>query len=254
MIPVFIGWDSRETVAYQVLVHSLIIRSSEPLAITAVGNQVLPKALWHRERGPFDSTEFSNARFLVPALMGFEGWAIFMDCDMLCLADLAELWAQRQDQYAVMVRKHDYRPSGQRKFLDQVQTRYARKNWSSLMLLNCAHPHTRSLTAEYVNQAAGLDLHGFSWTTEEQIGALRGPWNELAVEGGHCSPSPSLVHFTEGGPWHGYLGLQHAQAWVEELDAMVADANPTAESHTKTRLTMGREALEYRVGFFRELG
>ena len=94
MIPVFIGYDRRETVAYHVLAHSLLKHATVPLAITPIGNDTLPKGRWWRERGPHDSTDFSNARFMVPALMGYRGWAIFMDCDMVALGDIAELFEQ----------------------------------------------------------------------------------------------------------------------------------------------------------------
>ena len=88
MIPIFIGHDSREILAWHVLAHSIIRRSSEPGSITPIGNAVTHKPVWWREKGQHDTTEFSNARFAVPALMGYQGWAMFMDCDMLCLADI----------------------------------------------------------------------------------------------------------------------------------------------------------------------
>lgn len=251
MIRVFIGWDSRETVAYHVLSHSIITRARQPVTIAPVGNATLPPELWWRDKGPYDSTEFSNARFAVPALCGFEGWALFMDCDMVCLDDLGELWDQRDEQYAVMVRKHQHIPNQATKFLGAPQTRYARKNWSSLMLLNCEHPDTQALTADFINKAAGLDLHGFAWTTEAHIGELVGPWNDLVLEG-RCGSS-SLPHFTEGGPWHGYVSQAHAEAWCDELDALLgADGgNPRAESTYRRRFGANQESLEYRVEFKR---
>src|SRR5262245_22819443 len=105
-IPVFIGWDSRESIAYHVLAHSIIERASLPTAITAVGNETLDRNTWGLKRGDKDSTEFSRARFAIPALANFRGWAIYLDCDMLCLSDIKRLWDQRDDQYAVMVVKH----------------------------------------------------------------------------------------------------------------------------------------------------
>ena len=42
-------------------------------------------------RTPCQSTEFTYTRFLVPYLCGYQGKAIFIDCDMLCLGDIAEL-------------------------------------------------------------------------------------------------------------------------------------------------------------------
>lgn len=174
---IFIGYDKRETIAWHVLAHSIIRRSSIPVSITPIGNDTLPKDMWWRPRGPHDSTDFSNARFLVPYLCNYEGIAVFMDCDMLCLTDICELRDEFDDQYAVMVRKHQYCPASSTKFLGQEQSRYARKNWSSLMLFNCAHPNARNLSLDYVNNSPGFDLHQFAWT--DQIGSVGDGWNQL---------------------------------------------------------------------------
>ncbi len=179
MLNIFIGRDSAEDIAWHVLAHSIIRRTKTPIAITPIGNEVLSQDIWWRGRGPHDSTEFSNARFLMPYLMGFKGIATFMDCDMLCTTDIDELFSLYDSDYAVMVRKHNYNPTTKTKFLGQEQTQYSRKNWSSLMLMNCAHPMCRELTIEYVNSAAGLDLHGFAWCPEQFIGDLPDSWNHL---------------------------------------------------------------------------
>jgi lipopolysaccharide biosynthesis glycosyltransferase len=137
--------------------------------------------------------------------MGYQGWAIFMDCDMLCRGDISELWALREDRYAVLCVQHDHRPNESAKFLGEVQSAYPKKNWSSLMLLNCAR--CTALTPDYVNTASGLQLHRFDWLDgDHQIGALPDRWNHLvdvqpaprqpAAEGG-----PTLLHWTLGGPW-----------------------------------------------------
>lgn len=238
MIPVCIGYDPAEKVAWHVLASSLIERSTVPLAITPVGNTVLPKGIWWRERGPMDSTEFSNARFTVPRLMNYQGWAIFADCDMLATADIEELWAQRDDRYAVMVVKHSHTPKEETKFLGAKQTVYPFKNWSSLMMFNCAHPHCRELTPKYVNTAPGLDLHGFAWTTPESIGAISGLWNVLTIgpnevlhpEVISTEETPALIHYTRGGPWHGYRDAM-AKLWDTELLEMLAQGNPKAEAN-----------------------
>lgn len=182
MIRLHLGYDPAETLAWHVLAHSIIRRTTEPLAITPVGNTTLPETLWWRERGPYDSTDFSNARFAVPALQNYEGWALFMDSDMVMFDDIAELWEQRDNQYAVMVVKHTHEPREKTKFLGATQTTYRRKNWSSLMLFNCGHPACRDLTPKYINSAPGLDLHGFAWAPDETIGTITGAWNVLSVD------------------------------------------------------------------------
>lgn len=214
------------------LANSIISGTSEPVALTPIGNNVLPPTIWWRSKGPYDATEFSNARFLVPYLMEYRGWAIFLDCDMLALDDLEELWNQRDDRFAVMLRKHDYRPRATRKFLGEPQTQYPRKNWSSLMLMNCGHPCCQELTVDYCNSAPGLDLHGFAWCPDQFIGELAGPWNVLVKHEDDIRlelvAKPSLVHFTEGGPWHGYTVQPFARLWSRGLASMMTENNPSA--------------------------
>ncbi len=170
-------------------------------------------------------TEFSLTRFLVPALSQYRGWSLFMDCDMLSRADFAELAAftERAGDKAVLVCKHDYVPRTSRKMLDQVQTRYARKNWSSVMLMN--NSRCTGLTPEYVNNASGLELHRFAWTTDASIGELPLEWNWLVGEYPH-NPTAKIVHYTLGGPYFSeYRGCDYAEEWFEENRRMNFAAN-----------------------------
>ena len=219
MLSIHIGYDPRESVALYTLAHSIVRRSSIPVAISPLVQRQL-KHLYRRARGPTESTEFSMTRFLVPALSGYRGWSVFMDCDMLCRADIAALAAEieRQPDKAVLVCKHDYTPRTERKFLDQVQTRYTRKNWSSLMVFN--NERCRSLTADYVNSATGLELHGFAWTDDAAIGELALEWNWLVGEYPY-NPAARIVHFTIGGPYfRPYRDCDYAAEWFAERDSM----------------------------------
>ena len=170
MIRVFIGYDAAERVATSVLAHSINVHASEPVAITPVMLSQL-RGVFDRPRNELQSTEFSFSRFLTPWLAGYEGWAVFMDCDMIMREDIAELWKLRDDRYAVQVVKHMHVPKEEKKFLGQVQTKYEKKNWSSVMLMNCAK--CKALTPEFVNTATGLQLHQFKWLGDDGlIGAL----------------------------------------------------------------------------------
>lgn len=205
-IPIFSGYDPRERAATTVLIDSLYQHSSAPLAITPlVTSQLERQGLYWRKRDPKQSTAFSFTRFLVPHLMGHQGWAIFMDCDILCRADIAELWSLRDGRHALMVVQHDHVPTESTKFLGEVQSAYPKKNWSSVMLFNCSR--CTALTPEYVNIATGLDLRRFHWLDgDHQIGSLPDRWNHLvdvqeapltdASEGG-----AALLHWTLGGHW-----------------------------------------------------
>jgi hypothetical protein len=219
VLQVFVGFDPREAVAFETLAHSIERRSSVPVSIKPLVQQDLREAgLYTRQRGPTESTEFSLTRFLVPALANFHGWSVFMDCDMLCRADIAGLAAQRREDKAVMVVKHDYVPKTQRKFLDQVQTKYERKNWSSVMLFN--NERCRALTAGYVNSASGLELHRFRWVDDALIGELPREWNWLVTEYDY-NPDAKLVHYTLGGPWFdAYRGCEYADEWFAERESM----------------------------------
>jgi hypothetical protein len=201
-IPIFIGVDPRERAAANVLIDSLVQQSSAPLAITAMLTPQLERqGLYWRQRDPRQSTAFSFTRFLVPRLMGFQGWAIFMDCDMLARGDITELWDLRDERYAVMCVQHEHVPSETVKFLGEVQSSYPKKNWSSLMLFNCSR--CTALTPAYVNTASGLDLHRFHWLAgDHDIGALPEGWNHLvAVQEPAKATASALLHWTLGGPW-----------------------------------------------------
>lgn len=234
MIRVFIGYDAREAVAYSVLAHSVNRRASEPVMIAPLMLSQLGVLMW-RERHPLQSTDFSFSRFLVPYLCGFEGWAIFMDCDMLVLDDIAELWRLRDDRYAVMCVHHHHVPKEDTKFLGAAQTRYEKKNWSSVMLLNCAR--CTALTPDYVNNASGLDLHRFHWLAgDHEIGEIPHAWNHL-VDYDPQRPIAEIsnLHYTIGGPYFdAYRNCGYAAEWFAERDDMLRAGQPLREKKVVT--------------------
>ena len=219
IINIYIGFDPRETVAFHVLAHSIHMRTSLPVSIMPVMLSQLGKT-FTRERHALQSTDFSFSRFLTPALSDFTGWSVFMDCDMLVRDDIANLCALRDDRYAVMVVKHEHVPREQKKFLDQPQTPYQKKNWSSVMLFNNAR--CRALTPDYVNAASGLELHQFKWLANDGlIGEIPSRWNHLV---GYDPPrgDASLVHYTLGGPYFDeYRDCEYAEEWRRERQAML---------------------------------
>ena len=220
MIRVFIGYDSREAVAFSVLSHSIHRRASQPVAIAPVMLSQL-EGVFKRERNALQSTDFSFSRFLTPWMCDYQGWAIFMDCDQLVLDDIAKLWAMRDDRYAVQVVKHNHVPKEEVKFLGEKQSKYQKKNWSSVMLMNCAK--CRALTPEYVNTASGLELHQFKWLDSDSlIGEIPSRWNHLV---GYDAPrtDAALVHYTTGGPYFPeYEDCEYSKEWREEFELMKA--------------------------------
>ena len=216
MINIFIGYDSKEKVAYNVLSHSIIQNSTKPVAITPIALNNL-KDDFVRERNALSSTEFSFSRFMIPHLMNYQGWALFMDCDMLMFEDISKLWRMRDDSKAIQVCKHDYTPKESKKFLGQVQTKYEKKNWSSFMLMNCKKCTT--LTPDYVNKASGLELHQFKWLEGDHlIGDLPLEWNWLVGEYEY-KEDVNNVHYTKGGPWfEEYAKCDYSQDWFKNLE------------------------------------
>ena len=216
---VFIGYDSREAAAFSVLAHSIHARATMPVSIAPIMLSQLNDT-FTRPRDPLQSTDFSFSRFLTPYLAGYQGWAMFADCDMVMLKDIAELWAFRDDRYAVMCVQHNHVPQEETKFLDEIQTKYAYKNWSSVMLFNCAK--CTALTPEYVNTATGLQLHQFKWLEgDHMIGELPSVWNHLV---GYNEPrdDAALVHYTIGGPYfEEFQDCEYARDWFEERDSMM---------------------------------
>ena len=221
MIRVFIGFDPRESVAFHVLSQSIHARASQPVSIAPIMLSQL-HGLMTRARDPLQSTDFSFSRFLTPFLCDYQGWAIFMDCDMLVLDDIVKLWGLRDENYAVQVVKHDHIPKEDTKFLGSAQTRYEKKNWSSVMLLNCAK--CKMLTPDYVNTASGLDLHRFHWLDGDHlIGDIPHSWNHLvAYDPSKPTTEISNLHFTSGGPYFNeYHNTEYADEWVNEKDQML---------------------------------
>ena len=220
---VYVGYDTREDIAYQVCKHSIQTKSPD-VDVRPLKQQELRDAGWYKR--PIDklaSTEFTFTRFLVPELAGFKGWAVFMDCDMILTTDIKELFDQADDKYAVMCVKHDYTPKEGTKMDGQKQTVYPRKNWSSVMLFNCGHPSNATLTQDLVNEPEinGAYLHRFSWLKDEEIGELDHTWNYL-VGWYNDIETPKLIHYTEGGPWfENYRDCEFADLWKNELFDMM---------------------------------
>ena len=211
MIRIFIGYDEGEKIAFHVLAESIRKQSSEPISITPIDLNTL-RNHFIRDKVSNQSTEFAFSRFMVPYLSNYEGWSIFMDCDMLLRTDINELWKLRDDDYAVMCVKHNYEPKQDVKFRGAKNEKFPKKNWSSLMLMNNAK--CKLLTPEYVRTASGLELHQFKWLeSERDIGAIPKTWNWLVGEYEY-NPLANNVHFTLGGPYfYDYVNCDYSKEW-----------------------------------------
>lgn len=220
---VYIGYDSREQVAYDVCKFSIERRASKPVDIRKLELQELrDQGIYKRSHDPLASTEFTYSRFLVPYLNQYKEPALFVDCDFLFLADVWELLDQANNSFALQCVQHDYRPTEETKMDSIPQTQYPRKNWSSLILWNCEHEKNRELTIEVVNKQTGAFLHRLQWVDDEDIGSISYLWNFL--EGWYQSPRDNAVkavHYTRGGPWFkDWQDVDYGDDWRREYKDM----------------------------------
>ncbi len=218
-LKVFVGWDPREDIAWEVCRHSILSRTdaSEVSVTPLVQSELRAQGLYHRPVDTKAATEFSLTRFLTPHLAGDDGYAVFVDCDFLFVTDIREVLAAIDPSKAVSVVKHDYQPNEIVKMDGCVQYPYPRKNWSSFIVFNCAHPSVRALTPDVVNHAEPAFLHRFSWLDDDEIGELDKGWNYL--EGWYAPKYDKLkaVHYTLGGPWFEHKrDCDFAELWLAE--------------------------------------
>jgi lipopolysaccharide biosynthesis glycosyltransferase len=236
MHPIYVGYDAREHIAFEVLKSSILTHNPDsqilPLAHSSLRKRGIFRRPWLVESNtgrkidlidgrPF-STEFSHSRFLVPYLCNFSGWALFIDCDMLCTRDINAIFDLTRDEYAIMVVKQNHCPTSETKMDQQVQSTYPRKNWSSVVLWNCAHDANKTLNPEFVSVASGANLHQFTWLQDSDIGDISPEWNWIQ---GTTSDSiePALIHYTEGGPWfEGHEKVKFGELWIQEYARWLA--------------------------------
>ena len=175
VLRIFIGWDSRVPLSYTVLAHSLIAYASRPLAITPLVYNTLPV----QRTG---LTPFTFTRFLVPWLCDYKGYALFMDGDFFCRADVAEVF--------------DYAQCDPVECAVWTVPKKERFEQGAFLLFNCGHPDNRILTPEYV-ETTKTGLLVLKWTNA--IGHLPAEWHHLVL---YDKPNPAakMVHFTAGIP------------------------------------------------------
>jgi hypothetical protein len=230
---IYLGFDPRECEAFAVARDS--IESNSPRVIPIYGlvlddlrasglyarpttvridNKTGRRQMWDDVSEAPMATEFANSRFLIGHLAG-RGYAMFADCDVLVRGNVTRLfdWCEKDQSKAVWCVKHEYVPKNALKMDGQQQTKYARKNWSSVMVWNCDHPSNKALTVDLINSKPGRDLHRFFWLDDSEIGEVGPEWNYL-VGVSPCVSDPCLVHFTNGGPWEpGYERVEYADEW-----------------------------------------
>jgi lipopolysaccharide biosynthesis glycosyltransferase len=219
VFPVYIGYDTREDIAYRVCEYSIYKNSPSADVKSLKQSQLKRDGLYTRGIDPLSSTEFTFTRFMVPILTNYQGWALFCDCDIVWDCDIAELFKLADPTKAVMVVKHDHKPTSTTKMDGKEQTQYPRKNWSSVILWNCEHPSNQKLTIEDVNTKDGAYLHRFQWLHDHEIGELPAKYNFLVGWNKEAEVGPpKAYHWTEGGPWFDkYKDCEYKDIWYKYL-------------------------------------
>lgn len=222
---VFVGWDSRQAVTYDVCKYSINKTASLPISIFPLKQQVLRESgAYTRGEDKKASTEFSLTRFYIPLITQYKGLSIFCDSDFLWLEDIQHVFDLAKPEYAVQVVKHHYNPTAHTKMDGKLQEVYPKKNWSSLILWNNEHPKNKSLSHEFLNSAEPSTLHQFKWLDDHEIGEISFEWNWLV--GWYKEPDdgkPKAIHYTEGGPWlENCKSVEYADLWEESLKEYLA--------------------------------
>jgi hypothetical protein len=149
-------------------------------------------------------TEFSLYRYLIPELCGYEGRAIYIDSDTICLTDIGELFDA---------------PMGGAHFLAKSEA-YNGGLWGlSVMLFDCGACRF-DLEAVVDEIDAGLyTMNDFACMSPEflarhpyRIGELDPRWNSFD----HADAGTKLIHYTNlyTQPWK-YAGHPHGGLWFE---------------------------------------
>ena len=220
-LDIYVGYDGKvEPIAYHNFCQSVIEKSSIPVSFTPLALNTLKD---YEETHKDGSNAFIYSRFLVPYLNNFKGIALFVDGDMICRTDIAEiLWEHDQDE-AVKVVKHYYQTKHPVKYLGAKNEDYPKKNWSSVMLWNCGHHLNKKLTPQFVMDKPGKYLHRFEWLKypEEQVGKLDETWNHLVGEYEY-NPDAKLVHHTLGTCcFKDYQNTDYSDEWWSTYHRMI---------------------------------
>jgi lipopolysaccharide biosynthesis glycosyltransferase len=231
---IFIGWDSKQEMASKVCEYSMRANSSANLDITHLNrNDLILSGHYFRRDGDPSSTEFTYSRFLAPFLCNYKGWCMFVDSDFLFTADVQDLFnvVYKQRGYtkkaAYCVKHIEYTPKSDTKFYGKPQLTFPKKNWSSMIIFNNAHPSTRQLTPMSVSNRLPQWLHRFSWLNEEagELGELPVSWNWLAGEYNYLDTPPQGIHFTNGGPFNEVYGQDYENLWTSYMQEMMDSSN-----------------------------
>ncbi len=211
-VRVFIGSGEASLLERKTLIHSLRKHTRRELDIYVFNGT--HNAIEHNDEPPVlanmsleikyrNYTEFSNYRWLIPSICNHQGRAIFLDSDMVCLADIGELFDAEMEGCAMLAKAEAYK---------------GKQSWGmSNILFDCAKCHF-DLEAIFHEVDAGLftntEFHqmapAFLAKHPFKLGKIDPNWNSFD----HVDEKTKLIHYTNlrTQPWK-FAGHTHEELW-----------------------------------------
>lgn len=236
-VRVFIGSGEASAIERKVLIYSIRKNTKAPVDIYVFNgthdalekNDEPPTRINLSLRAKYKNfTEFSNYRFLIPSLCGFQGRAIFVDSDTICLADINTLFTQDLNGFDFLAKQDAYKHNGTDK-------------WGlSVMLMDCAK--TRFDLERYMDE---VEAGKYNYTDYHQmtsnflahhpfkIGPLDPNWNDFD----HYGKDTKLIHYTNlySQPWKS-PGHKFGELWFDYFKQAIAAGYVTDEDINKAIL------------------
>jgi hypothetical protein len=252
-VKVFIGSGEASLLERKTLIHSLRKYTQRDLDIYVFngthnaielndGEPVLaPMSLRVKYRN--EATEFSLYRFLIPEICNYQGKAIFLDSDIVCLSDIGELFDTPMEGNTFLARKGGYRSSN---------------HWAlSVMLIDCEKAKF-DLESTFDEIDQGLydytDFMGMSRNYLKhhpyQIGELDMGWNMLDS----YDQNTKLIHYTNlhMQPWK-YPNHPQGEFWFTHFNEAIA-AGYITQKDIKLSLVRSYVRLDLMKGNYSFLG
>jgi lipopolysaccharide biosynthesis glycosyltransferase len=190
-IRVFVGADESQLVPAAVLEYTIRKHTAGRVEFTTMRDLPVPMP---KDPAKRPRTGFSFYRFMLPKLAGYQGRALYLDCDMQVFANLSELWAIPFDGQTVLC---TYQPEPPERWKGNKSFKPGRH--LAVMMLDCSR-----LDWDVHEIVRGLDEDRYGYTElmsdlaivpEEQIEErIPVEWNSLEhYEAG----TTKLVHYTQ---------------------------------------------------------
>ena len=259
-VKVFIGSGEASLLERKVAIYSLHKNSKRKLDIYVFNGTHNAIELNDREPVPAplslqlkyqNITEFSLYRYLIPQLCNYQGKAIYIDSDVICLTDIGELFDTSLNSRDFLAKKDAY-------------THMGSNLWAlSVMLIDCAKCRF-DLETYYAEIACGLySARDFACMSPAflahhpyKIGKLDSNWNVLD----YADKQTKLIHYTNlhtqpwkhphhpyGRLWFNYFQEAIAAGYVTQKDIDLS----LDRSYVRRDIMKGNSPLSLRLDYFK---